>query len=76
MERFYYNLQRSKFSDLALETFKSIFIRGMIDDFMEHLNLLGKGDISQESFDEIIRICPRNSRGSSKGTSFVQDPSF
>ena len=46
MEWFHYNLQRSKFGDLAPEILKTIFLRGMLYDCLEHLNLLGKGDIS------------------------------
>jgi len=47
VERFHYNLQRSKRSDLDPEILKTIFIRGMIDHCLDTLNLLGKGDISQ-----------------------------
>jgi len=46
VERFHYNLQRSKHSDLDQEILKTIFIKGMRDDYLETLNLLGKGDIS------------------------------
>ena len=74
MERFHYNLQRSKFGDLAPEILKTIFLRGMRDHCLEHLNLLGKGDISQESFEEIMKLCLRSSRGSTKGRSSVRDP--
>ena len=71
VERFHYNLQRSKHSDLDHEILKTIFIRGMRDDFLDTLNLLGKGDISQEPFAEIIKLCLRCSRGSSKGRSTI-----
>lgn len=46
MEKFHYNLQRSKFGDLAREILKILFLRGIRDDLLEHLNLLGKGEIS------------------------------
>jgi len=46
VEQFNYNLQRSKHSNLDPEILKTIFIRGMRDDCLDNLNLLGKGDIS------------------------------
>lgn len=45
VEWFHYNLQRSKHSDLDHEILKTIFIIGMRDDYLDTLNLLGKGDI-------------------------------
>jgi len=75
VERFHYNVQRYKHSDLDPEILKTIFIRGMRDHCLDTLNLLGKGDISQESFDEIINLCLRCSRGLSRGRSMVRDAS-
>jgi len=75
VERFHYNLQRSKHNDLDWEILKTIFIRGMRNDCLDTLNLLGKGDISQEPFAEIVKLCLRFSRGSSKGRSTIQDAS-
>ena len=76
MERFYYNLQMSKFSNSAPKILKTILLRGIRDDCLEHLNLLGKGDISQEPLDEIMKLCLRSSRGSVKGKVLVRDPSL
>jgi len=75
VEQFHYNLQRSKHSDLDHEILKTIFIRGMRDNYLDILNLLGKGDISQEPFAEIVKLYLRCSRGSSKGRSIIQDAS-
>lgn len=61
VEWFHYNLQRSKHNNLDLEIFKTIFIRGMRDDFLDTLNLLRKGDISQEPFAKIIKLYIRYS---------------
>ena len=74
MERFHYNLKRYNFGDLAPESLKTIFLRGMRDECLEHLNLLGKGYISQESLEEIMKDCLRSSRGLAKGRSSVRDP--
>jgi len=57
VEWFHYNLQRYKHNDLDHEILKTIFMRGMRDDCLDTLNLLGKGDISQEPFTKIIKLC-------------------
>ena len=76
MEQFHYNLQRSKHSDLDPEILKTIFIRAMRDDCFDMMNLLGKGDTSQESFDEIKKVYLRCWRGSSRGRIMVWDGSI
>ena len=76
IEKFHYNLQRSEFSNLAPEILKPTFLRGIRDDCLEHLNLLGKGDISQELLEEIMKLYLRSSRGLVKGISSVRDPSI
>jgi len=58
---------------MDLEILKIIYIRGMRDDCLDMLNLLGKGDISHESFDEIIKLFLRCSQGSSRGRIMAQD---
>ena len=45
---------------------KIILIHGIMDDFLDMLNLLGKEYISKESFGKIVELCKRYSRGSSK----------
>ena len=44
-----------------------------MDDCLDMLNLMGKGDISKEPFDEIIELCLRCSRGSSRNRVGAQD---
>ena len=46
--------------------FKIILIRGIRDDYLDMLNLLGKGDISKESFEKVVELCKRYSRGFSR----------
>lgn len=48
----------------------------MRDDFLDTMNLLGKGDISQEPFAQIIKLYLRCSRGSSRGRTTIQDASI
>jgi len=76
VERLDQNLQRFKHSDLDSKFLNTILIRGMRDDFLDSLNLLGKGDMSQGSFNEIIKLCLSYSRGSSSGKSMVRDASI
>jgi hypothetical protein len=40
------------------------------------LNILGKGDISKESYDEIVNLCKRCSRGASRNRSNSRDTTF
>jgi hypothetical protein len=64
VERFQYNLQRSTYSALPGEVLKDTLIKGMKDEWVETLNLMGKGDIYQETYDDIIQLCIRCSCGS------------
>ena len=51
---------------MGLDVLKIILLSGIRDDFLDMLNLLGKGDISKESFKKIVELCKRYSKGSSK----------
>eukprot|EP00253_Pinus_taeda_P028979 PITA_28979 len=68
VERFQYNLQRSPYASLALpdNVLKTTLIRGMKEQWIETLNIMGKGDIYQESFADIIGLCIRSLRGSTR----------
>ena len=65
VERILYNVQRARQTNMGLDVLKIIFLRGIRDDFLDMLNLLGKGDISKEPFGNIVELCKRYSRGSS-----------
>lgn len=73
VERFHYNLQRSPHTTLPKEVLRAILIKGMKEECIETLNLMGKGDISQEYYDEIICLCIRHSRGSTCTRARSQD---
>ena len=49
---------------MGLDVLKIILLRGIRDDCLDMLNLLGKGDISKDSFEKIVELCKRYSRGS------------
>ena len=49
--RILYNVQRSGQPTIGRDVFKIILLRGIREDYLDMLNLLGKGDIYNESFD-------------------------
>ena len=49
-------------------------IKGMKDEWVETLNLMGKGDIYQETYDDIFQLCIRCSRGSTRTRSGIHAP--
>ena len=51
---------------MGLDVLKIILLHEIRVDFLDMLNLLGKGDISKESFGKIVELCKRYSRGSSR----------
>lgn len=73
VERLEYNVQRSRHPDLDLDILKTILFRGIKDEHLDELNLMGKGDISKESYQDILNLCRRSSRGSSRSKSQNKD---
>jgi hypothetical protein len=53
---------------------RQTLIKGMKDEWVETLNLMGKGDIYQETYDDIVLLCIRCSRGSSRTRSGIRTP--
>ena len=45
VDRFQYNLQKSKHKLLEKEILKTLLLKGIKDEFLELLNLIGKGDV-------------------------------
>ena len=66
IERLQYNIQRSDHPDISKEIRKTILLRGLRGDCLNMLNMLAKGDISKESYDEICELAKRCSRGASR----------
>ena len=46
----------------GLSTIRTLFLRRLIDDSRNNLNLLGQGDISQQNFEQICELCRKFSR--------------
>ena len=51
---------------MGLGVLKIILLHGIRYDCLDMLNLLGKGDISKESFENFVELCKRFSKGSSR----------
>ena len=66
VERLLYNIQRVGQTDMGKDVLKIILLHVIREDWLDMLNLLGKGDISKESFEETVDLCRRYSRGSSR----------
>ena len=65
VERFQYNMQRSRQNGLNDYTFKILLLRGIRDDCIDLLNLMGAGDVSLLKYVEICDLYRRYSRNSS-----------
>ena len=76
VERLQYNIQRSDHPNISKEIRKTILLRGLRDDCLDMLNMLGKGDISKESYDEIVELCKRCSRGAARNIVSNKDPTY
>ena len=56
LERFLYNYQKSK-QILNDNIVRNIFLKGIQDEYIDVLNLMGTGDVSQLTFEEISNLC-------------------
>jgi hypothetical protein len=73
VERFLYNLQKTKQSTLNNDTIRTIFLKGIQEEYIDVLNLMGAGDISQLPFAAICDLCRRYSRSRAKSSKGVRD---
>jgi hypothetical protein len=51
-------------------------LKGVREDCLDMLNMLGKGDIYKESYEDIVNICQRSSQGSTRNKSATSDATF
>jgi undecaprenyl pyrophosphate synthase len=61
---------------VSKDILKTILLKGVRDDCLDMLNMLGKGDISKESYEDIVNLCKRCSRGSTRNKSATRDTTF
>ena len=57
VERLLYNVKRSGQTTIRRDVLKIISLRGIRKDYLDMLNLLGKGDISKEPLYHIVDLC-------------------
>ena len=57
VERLLYNVKRSGQTTIGRDVLNIIMLRGIREDCLVMLSLLGKGDISKEPFDHIVDLC-------------------
>ena len=63
----------AKMHNLDDETLKSLLLKYIRDEWIDLLNLMGKGDVSQLSFGEICDLCKHISRGKAKTSKSLRD---
>ena len=76
LERFQYNLKRAKMSNLDDETLKALILKSIRDEWIDILNMMGKGYISQLPLRDITELCIHLSRGKSKTGKGPRDSSL
>ena len=53
VERFTSNLQKNR-NELNNATIRTIFLKGILEEYVDVLNLMASEDVSQNSFEDII----------------------
>jgi hypothetical protein len=66
LEKFLYSMHKSKQSNLPLDVIRTIFLKGISDENLDALNLMGEGYISHLPFPKIVELCKKYSRGKAK----------
>jgi hypothetical protein len=61
---------------VSKDILKTILLKGVRKDCLDMLNMLGQGDISKESYEDIVDLCKKNSRGSTRIKSVTKDTNF
>ena len=63
-------------NNLDEETLKALLLKAIRDEWIDILNMMGKGDISQLPLNDIGELCVHLSRGKSKTGKGLRDPSL
>jgi hypothetical protein len=74
LERFTYTLQKSKYNDLQDKAIKTLFLKGVLEEYIDTLNLMASGDIYQKKFEAISELCRTYSRSKGKTAKSVREP--
>ena len=75
VKRFLYILQKSRYTNLQEDAIKTVFLRGILDEYVETLNLMAADDVSHKPFFDICELCRTYSRNRVKtGKNIIKDP--
>jgi hypothetical protein len=74
LERFLYNYQKTKQFSLDTATTRTIFLKGIRDDYIEVLKLMSFCRFVSEFIVDIAKYCKRYSRSQAKTGKSVRDP--
>lgn len=66
LERFSFSVRKSKHSTLSEDSMKLIFLRGVNEDCVNSLELMGEGDITKFQWDDIRQIYQKYFRAATK----------
>ena len=72
LERVLYNYKKSK-KRLNDNIVRTIFLKGIQDEYIDTLNLMGAWNISQLNFEEIINLCRKYSHTKAKYGRGIRD---
>jgi hypothetical protein len=61
---------------VSKDILKTILLKGVREDCLDMLNMLGKGDIYKESYEDIVDLCKICSRGSTRNKPTTKDTAF
>jgi hypothetical protein len=57
MEIFGYISQKSKYHDLPEDAIRDLLLKGILEEYLEMLNLMASCDISHKPFAKICEMC-------------------
>ena len=66
LERFNYDIKKEEMENLGQDTLKELLLKTNRDEWIDILNMMGKGDISQLPFPDIGELCINLSRGNQR----------
>ena len=74
MEQFSYTSQKLKYHDLPYYAIEILFLKGILEEYIDTLNMMELGDISHKPFTKICEMCRNYSRSRAKTGKSDLDP--
>ena len=73
LECFCFVLQKSKYNTLQEDAVRTLFLKGILEEYVEILNLMAWGDVSHKSFEEITEVCRKYSKSRAKARKSIRE---